>query len=93
MKPSAVLVNTSRGPVVDEAALAGALRDGTIFAAGVDVYEDEPQIHRGLLGLDNAFLMPHWGSTTDEDRQWMTEIAVDNAVAALRGDRPPHVYQ
>ena len=92
MKPSAVLVNTARGPVVDEAALAEALRSGTIFAAGLDVYENEPQIHPDLVGLDNAFLFPHWGSTTDEDREWMTRIAVDNVIACLRGETPPHVF-
>ncbi len=91
MKPSAVLVNTARGPVVDEEALVEALREGWIFAAGLDVFEREPAIHPGLIEAPNAFLMPHWGSTTFEDREWMTQIAVDNIIAALRGETPPHV--
>lgn len=93
MKPSAVLVNTSRGPVVDEGALAEALRHGTIFAAGLDVYEREPEIHPALIGLDNVFLLPHWGSTTDEDRAWMTAICVDNVIAVLQGRPAPHLYK
>ena len=93
MKPSAVLVNTARGPVVDEAALAKALSDGTIFGAGIDVFEQEPRIHPGLAANDRAFLLPHWGSTTDEDRAWMTEMAVNNVIAALKGEPVPHEYR
>jgi len=90
MKPSAVLVNTARGPVVDETALIEALREKWIFAAGLDVFEHEPSVPAELAQLDNAFLMPHWGSATVEDREWMTKIAVDNVIAALRGEPPPH---
>jgi glyoxylate reductase len=92
MKPTAVLVNTSRGPVIDEAALATALREEKIFAAGLDVFENEPKIHPELKERRNAFLMPHWGSTTDEDRTLMTQIAVDNVIAALRGEPVPCQY-
>ncbi|MDY7107842.1 MAG: D-glycerate dehydrogenase [Planctomycetota bacterium] len=90
MKETAVLVNTSRGPVIDEAALAEALRSGRLAAAGLDVYEREPEIHPELIGLENAFLMPHIGSATIEDRAWMTQLTVDNAIAVLNGEDPPH---
>jgi glyoxylate reductase len=91
MKETAVLVNTARGPIVDEAALVEALKNERLAAAGLDVYEQEPKIHPGLIELDNVFLMPHIGSATIEDRVWMTQLAVDNAVAALKGETPRHV--
>jgi glyoxylate reductase len=90
MRPGAVLVNTARGPVVDEAALVAALRERRIAAAGLDVYEHEPRLADGLAELDNAFLLPHLGSATVDDRLWMMEIAIDNAAAVLRGEEPPH---
>lgn len=88
MKPTAVLVNTSRGPVVDESALVEALRTGTIAAAGLDVYENEPALAAGLVDLPNAVLAPHIGSATIETRTRMAVMAAENVVAVLRGDRP-----
>ncbi|MGH2683100.1 MAG: 2-hydroxyacid dehydrogenase [Actinomycetota bacterium] len=89
MKSTAVLVNTSRGPVVDEAALADALRDGEIFGAGLDVFEKEPEVYPGLLDLHNAVVIPHLGSATVQTRDAMGFLAVDNLAAALEGRRPP----
>jgi glyoxylate reductase len=89
MKPTAVLVNTSRGPVVDEAALVDALRKGEIFGAGLDVFEKEPEVHPGLLELDNAVVIPHLGSATVETRDAMGFLAVENLYAALEERRPP----
>jgi glyoxylate reductase len=89
MKPTAVLVNTSRGPVVDEAALAEALAAGEIFAAGLDVFEREPEVTPALLELENVVVIPHLGSATDDTRDAMGHLAVDNVVAALDGERPP----
>ncbi len=89
MKATAVLVNTSRGPVIDEAALVEALRQGDLFAAGLDVFEREPEVHPGLLDLDNAVIIPHLGSATVETRDAMGHLAVDNLEAALEGRRPP----
>jgi glyoxylate reductase len=89
MKPTATLVNTARGPVVDEAALAIALREGRIAAAGLDVYEHEPQVEPALLGLENVVLSPHLGSATVETRTAMAELAARNAIAALRGEVLP----
>jgi len=88
MKPTAVLVNTSRGPVVDEGALADALADGRIFAAGLDVYEEEPRVHPKLLELENAVLAPHIGSGSQETRDRMAVLAAENIVAVLSGEGP-----
>ncbi|HNR33043.1 MAG TPA: D-glycerate dehydrogenase [Candidatus Hydrogenedentes bacterium] len=90
MKATAVLVNTARGPVVDEAALADALRHGEIFAAGLDVFEREPAVHPDLAGCENAVLIPHLGSATAETRARMAEIAAANIIARLRGEIPPN---
>jgi len=89
MKPTAVIVNTSRGPVIDEASLARALRDGEIFAAGLDVFEREPEVHPDLLELENAVVIPHLGSATVETRDAMGLLAAENLIAALEGRRPP----
>ena len=88
MKPEAVLVNTSRGPVVDEAALADALAEGRIFAAGLDVYEEEPTVHPKLLELENVVLAPHIGSASVETRDRMAVLAAENLAAVLRGEQP-----
>ena len=90
MKSTAVLVNTSRGPVVDEAALAEALEKGSIFAAGIDVYEEEPNVHPKLLELENVVLAPHIGSASIETRDKMAETAAENLRAVLNGEDPPN---
>ncbi len=89
MKDSAYLVNTARGPIVDEAALASALREGRIAGAGLDVFEHEPRVHPELLELDNVALLPHLGSATVETRTAMAMLAADNALAVLSDERPP----
>ena len=89
MKPTAVLVNTSRGPVIDEGALVEALTEGDLFAAGLDVFENEPEVHPGLLELESAVIIPHRGSATVETRDAMGFLAVENVEAALAGRRPP----
>jgi lactate dehydrogenase-like 2-hydroxyacid dehydrogenase len=89
MKPTAILVNTSRGPVVDESALARALRENWIAAAGLDVFEREPEVLPVLFELQNAVLAPHIASASVETRKNMSMLAARNAVAAMEGRRPP----
>jgi lactate dehydrogenase-like 2-hydroxyacid dehydrogenase len=93
MRPTAILVNTSRGPVVDEAAVARALRERWITSAGIDVFEREPNVNPELLRLDNVVLAPHIASASVETRRRMSLMAVENALAALQGRRPPNLLQ
>ncbi len=90
MKPSAVLVNTARGPVVDEVALATALEDGTIFAAGLDVFEAEPTVHPRLLAAPRAMLLPHIGSASRATRTAMARLASHGVCDVLAGRSPAH---
>ena len=91
MKPTAVLINTSRGPVIDEKALVRALKKKKIFGAGLDVYEKEPKLAPGLGQCPNAVLAPHIASSTWETRNQMALLAAQNLVLALEGKRPRHI--
>jgi glyoxylate reductase len=91
MPPHAVLVNAARGPVVDEEALAVALEDGRIFAAGLDVYEREPEVHPRLLAAPRTTLLPHVGSASQATRTRMAQVACEGAIAVLAGRRPPNL--
>jgi len=91
MKPTAVLINIARGPIVDEAVLVGALREGWIAGAGLDVFENEPAVHPGLLELEQVVLAPHIGSASRATRLAMATRAAENCVAALAGQKPPNL--
>jgi lactate dehydrogenase-like 2-hydroxyacid dehydrogenase len=91
MKPTAILINSARGPIVDERALVAALKQKKIAAAGLDVYENEPKLAPGLAKLENAVLLPHIGSATLDTRGQMAVVTVKNAVAMLHGKRPKNI--
>lgn len=90
MKPTAILINTARGPIIDEAALIEALRARRIAAAGLDVYEHEPRLTPGLTDLPNVVLLPHLGSAATATRQKMSQMVAENVIAVLRGQEPPN---
>ena len=91
MKNTAYIINTARGPIIDENALVEALKNKEIAGAGLDVFEEEPKVHPGLLEMDNVVLLPHIGSATIATRTKMATMAVENLVAALEGKAPPNV--
>lgn len=98
MRPDSYLINTTRGPVVDEGALVEALQAGRIAGAGLDVFENEPEVHPGLIGMENVVLLPHLGSATLQVRTQMGMLAIDNCLSACRGMRPlyvvnPEIYE
>lgn len=90
MKPTSILINTSRGPIVDESALVAALKAHRLYGAGLDVFEQEPKVHPDLLTMDNAVLTPHIGSAAARYREAMTEMVLANASAILAGANPPN---
>jgi glyoxylate reductase len=90
MKTSAILVNTARGPIVDEQALVDALKAKKLYGAGLDVFEREPVVHPELIGMTNVILTPHIGSAAARYRVMMTEMALENARAVLAGVEPPN---
>ena len=93
MKPTATLVNIARGGIVDELALAKALKDNKIFAAGIDVFEGEPTVRPELLALKNVVLAPHIASATEKTRRAMIELAIENCLAGLAGKTPPNLLK
>jgi glyoxylate reductase len=91
MKPTAILINTARGPIVDEKALVKALQAGTIAGAGLDVFENEPAVEPELLAMENVVLLPHIASASLQTRTLMATMASDNIVAHAQGKRPPNI--
>ena len=90
MQRDAILLNTARGPIVDESALAEALAAGRLWGAGLDVFEREPEVHQGIVSSDRAVITPHIGSAAKRYREMMTEIVARNIRAVLAGQRPPN---
>ena len=91
IRPGAVLINTARGPVIDEAALVDALEDGRVWGAGLDVFEEEPEVHPGLIGRPNVVLTPHLGSSTRDARVAMGRLCATAIAAVLAGERVEHL--
>ncbi len=91
MKNSAILINSGRGPIVDESALVDALKEGQIAAAGLDVYEDEPEVHPELIDMDNVVLLPHIGTASVETREAMAVMVAEDVLAGLKGEKIPHI--